>query len=168
MSLVILRLVCIEMMDWVVFRIFLVLNMKEKLCKIFKKHGLNITVECNLRITKFLDVTFDLRTGKYYHTGKLKMNYYIFTSNQTTHHLSPKKFLVWPLKEYIIFRVVKSALIKLPLTTATHLKTVVSAKISNSHQDLLKEESAAEMFYGFIRCLAPTWIPTLAKYFCDS
>ena len=32
-------------------------KIKKKLCKIFKKHGLNITVECNLRITAFLDVT---------------------------------------------------------------------------------------------------------------
>ena len=41
-------------------------KIKKKLCKIFKNHGLNITVECNLRITDFLDVTFDLRIGKYY------------------------------------------------------------------------------------------------------
>ena len=35
-------------------------KIKKKLCKIFKKHGLHITVEWNLRITNFLDVTFDL------------------------------------------------------------------------------------------------------------
>ena len=40
-------------------------NIKRKRCKIFKDHGLNITVECNLRITDFLDITFDLRTRKY-------------------------------------------------------------------------------------------------------
>ena len=30
-----------------------------------QKHELNINVECNLRITDFLDVIFDLRTGNY-------------------------------------------------------------------------------------------------------
>ena len=40
-------------------------NIKRKRCRIFKDHGLNITVECNLRITDFLDITFDLRTRKY-------------------------------------------------------------------------------------------------------
>ena len=35
---------------------------KKKLWKIFKKHGLNITVESNLQMTDFLGVTFDLRT----------------------------------------------------------------------------------------------------------
>ena len=29
------------------------------MCKIFKANGLNITVEYNLAITDFLDVTFD-------------------------------------------------------------------------------------------------------------
>ena len=67
------------------------------------------------------------------------MNYYIFTSNQTT-HLSPRKFLLRSIKEYLIFHVIKSALIKLPLTTITHFKTVVSTKISISHNDLLKEK----------------------------
>ena len=102
------------------------------------------------------------------HTGKSKMNYYIFTNNQTTNHLSPSKFLPWSVKEYLIFQVIKSALIKLPLSTITHLKTAVSTKILNSHHDLLKEENAAEKFYGSIHRLAPTWRPTLAKYFCDS
>ena len=40
-------------------------NIKRKRCKIFKNHGLNIIIECNLRITDFLDITFDLRTRKY-------------------------------------------------------------------------------------------------------
>ena len=41
-------------------------KIKKKLCKIFKKHGSNITVECKLRITDFLNATADLQTGKYY------------------------------------------------------------------------------------------------------
>ena len=41
-------------------------KVKKKLCKIFKQSGVGITVECNLPITDFLDITFDLRTDKYY------------------------------------------------------------------------------------------------------
>ena len=92
------------------------------------------------------------------HTGKsAKENYYIFTSNQTTSHLSPSKFLPWLVKEYLIFHVIKSTLIKLPLTTIRHLKTVISTKLSNLHHELLKEENATETFYGLIRRLALTW-----------
>ena len=41
-------------------------KVKKKLCKIFTQSGLSISVECNLQITDFLDVKFELRTGKYY------------------------------------------------------------------------------------------------------
>ena len=41
-------------------------KVKKKLCKNFKQSGVGITVEYNLQITDFLDVTFDLRTEKYY------------------------------------------------------------------------------------------------------
>ena len=102
------------------------------------------------------------------HTVKPTMNYYIFTNNQTTHHLSASKFLPWSVKECLIFHVIKSALIKLPLSTITHLKAAVSTKTLNSHRDLLKEENAAETFYDSIHRIAPTWRPTLAKYLCDS
>ena len=36
------------------------------MCKIFKENGLSTTVACNLTITDFLDVTFDLKSGTYY------------------------------------------------------------------------------------------------------
>ena len=45
-------------------------KVKKKLCKIFKQSGVGITVECNLQITDFLDITFDLRTDKYYQHKK--------------------------------------------------------------------------------------------------
>ena len=102
------------------------------------------------------------------HTGKSTVSFYIFTRSQTTRHLSPSKFLPWLVKEYLIFNVIKRVLIKLPLTTITHLKTAVSTKTLNSHHDLLKEENAAKTFYGLIHHLAPTWKPTLAKDFCDT
>ena len=36
------------------------------MCKIFKESGWNITVECNLAVTDFLNATFDLKSGAYY------------------------------------------------------------------------------------------------------
>ena len=36
------------------------------MCKIFNENRLNITVECNLAITNFLNVTFYLKSGTYY------------------------------------------------------------------------------------------------------
>ena len=59
---------CIEMMVSHVSKTFQVRNQIKfkKMCKIFKENRLNITVECNLAITDFLDVTFDLKSGTYY------------------------------------------------------------------------------------------------------
>ena len=34
------------------------------MCKIFKENGLYISVECNLAITNFLDITFDLKSAE--------------------------------------------------------------------------------------------------------
>ena len=41
-------------------------KIKKKICKIFKDNGLNITIETNLHITEYLDVTFNLKTVKYH------------------------------------------------------------------------------------------------------
>ena len=41
-------------------------KIKKKICRIFKDKGFNITIETNLHITENLDVTFNLKTGKYY------------------------------------------------------------------------------------------------------
>ena len=41
-------------------------RIKKKICKIFENFGLEITIENNLQITDFLNVTFDLKNGKYY------------------------------------------------------------------------------------------------------
>ena len=38
-------------------------KIKKKLFKIFKSNGLSIAVECNLIVTDFLDVTFDLKSA---------------------------------------------------------------------------------------------------------
>ena len=39
---------------------------RKDLIQIFKQHGLSITVETNLTATDFLDVTFDLQSGKFF------------------------------------------------------------------------------------------------------
>ena len=38
---------------------------KKEMCKIFKKHNLQITIEANKKVVDFLDLTLDLRTGVY-------------------------------------------------------------------------------------------------------
>ena len=50
----------------------------------FKKHGLNITIECNLRITNFLDVGFDLRIRRYYPYTKTNGEFIHKKSNDPT------------------------------------------------------------------------------------
>ena len=42
-------------------------KIKKKLLKIFKNNELSITAECNLNVTDFLDVTFDLKSATGYH-----------------------------------------------------------------------------------------------------
>ena len=41
-------------------------KIKKKIIKIFQQHNLKITTEANLIQTDFLDVTFNLDTGKYW------------------------------------------------------------------------------------------------------
>ena len=41
-------------------------KIKKELCKIFRDNDLKITVEANTTIVNFLDVTLDLKSGKYY------------------------------------------------------------------------------------------------------
>ena len=45
-------------------------KLKKKIIALFKTDGFNISTETNLTTTDFLDVTFDLKTGKYYHLRK--------------------------------------------------------------------------------------------------
>ena len=59
-------------------------KVKKKLCKIFKQSRLSINVECNLQITDFLDVTFDLRTDKYYLYRKHN-NQLLYINKQSNH-----------------------------------------------------------------------------------
>ena len=53
-------------------------KIKKELRKIFTDGGLNITIETTLHITEYLDVTFNLKTGKYYaHTKQNNSLHYI-------------------------------------------------------------------------------------------
>ena len=52
--------------------------------KIFKENKLNITVECNLAITYFLDVTFDLKSGTYY-PYRRQSNEILYIHKQSNH-----------------------------------------------------------------------------------
>ena len=56
---------------------------KKKICKIFKDNSLNVTTETNLHITEYLDVTFNLKTGKYhpYRKRNNSLQYIHKTSN---------------------------------------------------------------------------------------
>ena len=47
-------------------------RIKKKICSIFRNYGLKITIETNLVISDFLDVTFNLKNGKYYPYRKPK------------------------------------------------------------------------------------------------
>ena len=40
-------------------------KVKKEICKIFARNDLRITIEANKKIVNFLDVTFDLNTGKF-------------------------------------------------------------------------------------------------------
>ena len=48
---------------------------KKKKCVKYLENGLNITVECNLAIIDFLDVTFHLKSGTYYPYRKQNNEY---------------------------------------------------------------------------------------------
>ena len=41
-------------------------KIKKGICKVFRDNDLKITVEANTSMVNFLDVTLDLRSGKYY------------------------------------------------------------------------------------------------------
>ena len=59
-------------------------KIKKKMCKMLKENGLNITVECNLTITEFLDVTFDLKSGTFYPYRK-QNNEILYIHKQSNH-----------------------------------------------------------------------------------
>ena len=59
----------------------------KKILKIFKSSGLSITVECNLIVTDFLDVTFHLKSATYYLYRKPN-NKLLYVNKHSNHLLS--------------------------------------------------------------------------------
>ena len=132
---------------------------KKKLCKIFIQHGLNVTVECNLQITDFLDVTFDLRTRKYCPYRKVK-NELIYIHKESNHPPSITKQI--PAK-------ISKRISNISCDTGFFGKTVadynngLKTKKSNLHHNLIKKENATETIYDLIHRFASTWRPLLEK-----
>ena len=138
---------------------------------IFSSSGLNITVECNLQITDFLDVTFNLRTDNIMLTEKITTSYSTLINNQTTYQLSPKKYHQPSAGEYCnkeYFIAIKNTLIKLHAHIIMHLKLVASIKIFNSRQHPHQEGTVTERSYGSIHHIMSTRKQTSVEYFYDS
>ena len=57
---------------------------KKKLCSVFKEHGLKITVEANVKVVNFLDVTLDLR-GNTYKPYMKPNNIPVYVHKQSNH-----------------------------------------------------------------------------------
>ena len=100
-------------------------KVKKKFGKMFKEGGLSITVEYNLQIADILDVTFDLRTDKYYPYRKDNS---ALINSQTTHQLLPNKYHRWSAEEFLIYLVIKNTSTKLYPHIMMHLKLVASMK----------------------------------------
>ena len=64
--------------------------MKKKICQIFKKEGLNVTIEANTKITDFLDITLDLQNNNYRPFTK-KENTTIYINRSSNHPRSVLK-----------------------------------------------------------------------------
>ena len=59
---------CTEMMDWGSHGIFQAhkQRLSERLIQMFKSQGLKITIESNLHKVNFLDVSLNLKSGRYW------------------------------------------------------------------------------------------------------
>ena len=67
-------------------------NLKKKIQKLFTEKDLDIIVQCNLKITNYLDMTRNLNNGSYSPYRKPTKKPTIFPLIQTTLHQSLKKF----------------------------------------------------------------------------
>ena len=94
------------------------------------------------------------------------MNYYAFPSHQTTHHLSPRKFLPQSVKEFLIFHVTKSALIKRPLISITHLRPADLTKITSRPPQRRKRSRHILLFISNVKInISKICLPFLDKHF---
>ena len=98
------------------------------MCKILKENHLNIIVECNLAITDFLNVTFDLKSGTYYPYRK-QNNEILYIHKQSNHPQSIIKQIPSMISnEYQTYLAAVIILIKLHPITVLLSKKVFSMK----------------------------------------
>ena len=76
-------------------------HMKKKIIKLFHQHGLNITAETNLVQTNFLNVTFNLKSGKYWPYRKLN-NQLLYIHQHSNHLPAIKKQLPSMLADHLL------------------------------------------------------------------
>ena len=69
-------------------------NIKKEICRIFKKHGLQITIEANKQVVNFLDVTLNLSEKTYCiaPTRNLATTSCTYTAKAITHHQSQEPY----------------------------------------------------------------------------
>ena len=67
-------------------------RLRKNIIKLFKDESLNITIDTNLKVTDFLDVTLDLETGKHYPYRKPNDNT-VYINTNSNHPPSIKKQL---------------------------------------------------------------------------
>ena len=65
-------------------------QLKKNIQKIFKDHGLDIIIQCNMKVVNYLDVTFDLSDGTYKPYTKPN-NEIKYTKTQPIHKVSSGK-----------------------------------------------------------------------------
>ena len=97
-------------------------KIKKKICKTFKDNGLNITVETNLHSTKYLDVTFNLKTGKYYPYRKQNKSLQ-YIHKQSNH----------------------------PLSIIKRIPSIISKRLSDISSEKEHFEKAATIYYDVLR-----------------
>ena len=86
-------------------------QLKKNIQKIFKEHGLDIIIQCNMKVVNYLNATFNLNDGTYKPYTKL------YTKTQTIHHTSSGKFHYPQSQGYLPYHLTKKCFKKqYPLT----------------------------------------------------
>ena len=114
-----------------------------------------------------MDVTFDLRTDKYYPYRK-DNNQLLYINKQSNHPptiIKQISSMVKSAEEYLIYLVTKNTSIKLHPHIITHLNSVASMKIFHSRQHPRQEGIAMEQLFGSIHHIVSMWNPTSVEYF---
>ena len=132
-------------------------KVKKKLCKLFKQSGLSITVELNLQITDFLDITFDLRTHKYYPYRK-NNHQLLYINKQLNHSSTITKQMPSMVNRriYLINLAINNTSIKLHPPIIMLLQLLTTMKILNSRQQPHQEGTVTERSKGSVHHIVLT------------